>query len=79
MFEPHACSCCLRGLDTCVIIGELAHLQGRMDDHHLERLYNQGGLFLVCFTIHLGDMPSPALRLKVCVCGGGIATSHFAM
>ena len=35
MFGPHACSGCLRGLATCVIIGELAHLQGRMDGHHV--------------------------------------------
>ena len=28
MFGPHAGSGCLRGLATCVIIGELAHLRG---------------------------------------------------
>ena len=36
-----------------------------------ERLYDPSGLFLVCFTIHLGEIyASLAHRLKMCVCGG---------
>ena len=36
-----------------------------------ERLYDQGGLFLVRFTIHLGEIyASLARRLEVSVCGG---------
>ena len=42
MFGPHACSGCLRGLATCVIIGELAHLRGRMDGHHFDQQQERG-------------------------------------
>ena len=42
MFGPHACSGCLRGLATCMIIGELAHLRGRMDDHHFDQQQERG-------------------------------------
>ena len=61
MLGPHTCSGCLRGLATCVIIGELAYLgsHGRPSlwPATRERLYDQGGLFLVHFMINLGEMP----------------------
>src|SRR6266536_2836385 len=42
MFGPHACSGSLRGLATCVIIGELAHLWGCMDGHHFVQQQERG-------------------------------------
>ena len=79
MFGPYACSGCLGELATCVIIGELAHLRGRMDGHHFDQ--QQEG---VCTTkvdyswsvlrSILVRYASLARRLKV----WGATTSHFA-
>ena len=50
MFGPHACSGCLRGLATCVIIGELTHLQGRMDVHHFDQQQERGCMTKVDYS-----------------------------
>ena len=42
MFGPHTCNGCLRGLATCVIIGELGHLRGPMDGHHFDQQQQRG-------------------------------------
>src|SRR5215216_3541782 len=83
MFGPHACSGYLRGLATCVIIGELAHLWGRMDYHHFDQQQERGCTTKVDYSwsilrsILVRCLSGP-LTESVCV-GGGAATSHFAM
>ena len=77
MFGPHACSGCLRGLATCVIIGELAHLRGRMDGHHFDQQQERGCTTKVDYSWSvlrsiLVRYASLARRLKVCVCRGGL-------
>ena len=71
MFGPHACSGCLRGLATCVIIGELAHLRGRMDGHHFDQQQERGCTTKVDYSWSvlrsiLVRYASLARRLKVC-------------
>ena len=76
MFGPLACSGCLRGLATCVIIGELARLQGRMDGHHFDQQQERGCTTKVDYSWSilrsmLVRYASLAHRLNVCVCVGG--------
>ena len=76
MFGPHAWSGCLRGLATCVIIGELAHLRGRMDGHHFDQQQERGCTTKVDYSWSvlrsiLVRYASLARRLKVGVCVWG--------
>src|SRR3954468_14883157 len=75
MFGPHASSGCLRGLATCVIIGELAHLWGRMDGHHFDQQQERGCKTKVDYSWSvlrsiLVRYASLVRRLKVCLCVG---------
>src|SRR3989337_4568574 len=81
MFGPHACSGCLWGLATCVIIGELSHLRGHMDGHNFDQQQERGCTTKVDYSWSvlrpiLVRYASLARRLKVCVCGGGC---YFAL
>ena len=85
MFGPHACSGCLRGLATCVIIGELAHLRGRMDSHHFDQQQERGCTTKVDYSWSVlgsilvrGLFGLPAKSVCVCGVGVGAATLHFA-